>query len=148
MTITLVATPDPPDYDPQTPIFARLMAERDHRRPGTLTEDQEAEMREYAAQVAQQKDPQILYSRVLDELGPKKAARAIPVVPLAARLPDPEPIPDGDPVPAPGPEDPEDALEASGTAPQGGEAPEVPEDSPEAATALLERVVPDVPDAE
>jgi len=134
VTITLIATPDPdPDYDPQTPIFARLMAERDHRPPGTLTEAQEEEMRDYAAQVAKQRDPQIQPSKVLEDLYPAK----VPVVLLATKLPDPDRMPDAEPKPVEPPQEPEDAAQAA-QEPQA--APGAAQTSQGAVTGLLERI--------
>lgn len=121
----------------ETPIYDRLMAERDHRAPGTLLPEQEEELRLYAAEMAADPDPQIKESAILAEMFPPKP-RTVAVVPLAAKLPDPEPIP-GDEVPPEDPEEPEDGVPA---VPEEPDDPQGPREAPEAVTVLLERLVP------
>jgi hypothetical protein len=134
------------EMDHATPIYDQLLAEWPHA-PGELDKAAQAEMAAYAAELAQQRHPQVRHSAVLDKLSPQRVHVITAVVPLASRLPDPEPIPDTTPPPVPLPEpkpgeDPQDAVEAPQEAAEPGVVPEDPSDPSEAVTALLERVAP------
>lgn len=131
------------DVDHSTPIFDQLLKDWGHT-PGTLTEAQEEEMREYAAKLAADPNPivkgfepaeLVLTSGEVREQLPK------PVVPVIAvgTLADKAAQEAADVIVA---QAEEKAVEAVPEPEEDPEDPDAPELLPEAATQLLERVVP------
>lgn len=115
-----------------TPIFDQLLADWGHT-PGTLTEEQEEEMRAYAAELAADPNPVVKgfepVSLVIApgevEVQPQALTPVVPVIRVGTLADKPQEAASA----------PQEAEEAPAEAQE-------PEYLPEAATQLLERVVP------